>query len=115
MVSDVIKNVISTYLYGSSARPNKLDEQLIRADVVAPAPSVTFSGSDYMLHGGGRFTLPSSFDVIQQFFAVTTSLTTGSYDLTTMLSKLGLSSTSAVISIDQKEYGDSDFCCTAFY
>lgn len=102
MVSDLIKNVVSAYLYGGNTPLNLVSDALIRSDLTTS--TVSINAAAFMTQSAGRFATPSQFNVVQKFFAESTSLTTGSYTLSQIMNNLGISATKAVIGIDQKEY-----------
>lgn len=67
MATDLIKQIVSLYLYGSNTMPGELvNESLIRSD--SATVSVMLDAAPYMTNGGGRFAKPCQFDVVTRFF-----------------------------------------------
>lgn len=74
----------------------------IRPTTATPA-SITYSMSDYMTNGGGRFAYPSLFGVVETFFTAT--LPDNTYDITTLQSQLGTTFTNADFIVGISQYG----------
>ena len=64
------------------------------------------NASAFMSSSGGRFAKPSEFEVVQKFFASSTSLQPRSYSLNAMLNQLGLLVNATSIIVNQKEFAD---------
>ncbi len=105
MTTELIKDIISVFLYGSTTRPSNLfSDNLIRDD--GATTIVTVDASAYMTSGGGRFAKPNQFEVVTKFFNTSNSLDARSYTLSEILAELNLDTTDAKAAIDQKEYAN---------
>ena len=67
------ENITNLYLYGTLSTPNNLvDSGLIRpaANNIRESndPSIEVEVPEFMVTGGGRFAIPSQFDLIRKFF-----------------------------------------------
>ncbi|MBG1270807.1 Ig-like domain-containing protein [Nostoc sp. WHI] len=80
------KEITKLLAFGTN-NPSSTDyNEHIRPTTATPA-SITYSMSDYMTQGGGRFAYPSLFGVVDKFFGAT--LADGIYSLTTLETAIG--------------------------
>ena len=84
-------NITNLYLYGQLSTPNNLvDSNIIRPkdnNIAVREPSDTsieVEVPEFMATGGGRFALPSQFELIQKFFDPNTSISAGTYNKLTL-------------------------------
>ena len=63
------------------------------------SPSITFSMSEYMTSGGGRYAYPALFPVVQRFFG--TNLEDGVYGYDDISAELGLTDSDFALNISQ--------------
>jgi hypothetical protein len=60
--------------------PSNYDEHIRPRDITPP--SISYSTTDYMTKGGGRFAYPSIFGAVQKFFTTSEPLKDGEYSWT---------------------------------
>jgi hypothetical protein len=66
--------------YNSHIRSYQLDENPETLDLSTPKPaSITYSGYDFMINGGGRYAYPSMFNVVEKFFGSNLDKKDGGY------------------------------------
>ena len=84
-------NITNLYLYGQLSTPSNLvDSNIIRPkdnNIAVREPgdtNIEVEVPEFMANGGGRFALPSQFELIQKFFDPNTSIPAGTYDKSTL-------------------------------
>jgi hypothetical protein len=101
--------ITKLFVFGTNSPSPDDYNQHIRPTGATPA-SITYSMSNYMTGGGGRFAYPSLFGVVEKFF--TTAIPDGTYTIAT-LPLPGLSEGDLTVGISQ--YGTGIGKLNGFY
>lgn len=109
-LTPLISQVISLYLYGTTAPPtDKAAEDLIRP--AGATTSISMSASSFMTTGAGRYAKPSQFEVVSEFFNSGNTVAAGTYTFSQILGVLGLTVPGvdySTVAIDQKDYSSGN-------
>nr|NCQ97703.1 VWA domain-containing protein [Microcystis aeruginosa W11-03]NCR96178.1 VWA domain-containing protein [Microcystis aeruginosa W11-06] len=90
--------ITKLFVFGTNSPSPDDYNQHIRPTGATPA-SITYSMSDYMTGGGGRFAYPSLFGAVEKFF--TTAIPDGTYNYSQISTLLGLSASDLTVGISQ--------------